>query len=394
MSWGLFCGLIAVMQAVAAPGPGLWSPSLISTPPTANWGARDGLVQPVYYSGEPYQGKPTRIFAYVGWPAHGHGPFPGILLVHGGGGEAFRAWAEYWAQRGYVALAMDTAGHGPVKNRLPDGGPEQDDDTKFKPFTSDTIRETWTYHAVAAVLRGHALLASLPEVDADRIGVTGISWGGYLTCIVAGVDPRLKVAVPVYGCGFLGDNSYWKTPRFDRMTPELRSQWLSSLDPSAYLSAVRCPILFLNGTSDFAYPLDSYKKSVELVAEPLRTVSVQVALPHGHIWTFPEVDAFIDHSLRGTDPLLRVVRFRTEAGADGLRAVADIEPQGRVAKAEMHFTSESGSWQSRRWQTVPAEVVAGRLQAKLPESRPLVFFVSVVDTKGRRTSSLQLEIGP
>jgi len=29
--------------------------------------------------------------------------------------------------------------------------------------------------------------------------VTGISWGGYLTCIVAGIDDRLKAAVPVYG---------------------------------------------------------------------------------------------------------------------------------------------------------------------------------------------------
>ncbi len=30
----------------------------------------------------------------------------------------------------------------------------------------------------------------------------GDQLGGYLTCIVAGLDHRLKVAVPVYGCGF------------------------------------------------------------------------------------------------------------------------------------------------------------------------------------------------
>ena len=71
------------------------------------------------------------------------------------------------------------------------------------------LEDQWPYHAVSAVVLAHSLLRSYPEVDASRIGVTGISWGGYLTCIVAGIDDRLKCAVPVYGCGFLGDNSAW-----------------------------------------------------------------------------------------------------------------------------------------------------------------------------------------
>jgi dienelactone hydrolase len=69
------------------------------------------------------------------------------------------------------------------------------------------IGDHWAYHAVAAVVLGHSLIRSFPEVDASRIGVTGISWGGYLTCIVAGVDDRFRFAAPVYGCGFLGEGS-------------------------------------------------------------------------------------------------------------------------------------------------------------------------------------------
>ena len=53
------------------------------------------------------------------------------------------------------------------------------------------------------------MLAAHPAVDAGRIGLTGISWGGYMTCVVAGVDPRYRFAVPVYGCGFLALNSAW-----------------------------------------------------------------------------------------------------------------------------------------------------------------------------------------
>ena len=57
-----------------------------------------------------------RVFAYLGRPATGKGPFPAMVLVHGGGGKAFREWAEHWAKRGYVALAMDTARQWPERS--------------------------------------------------------------------------------------------------------------------------------------------------------------------------------------------------------------------------------------------------------------------------------------
>src|SRR6185503_3697197 len=144
---------------------------------------------------------------------------------------------EHWARHGYVALAMDLAGHGP-HGRMEDGMPDQSDGTKFRNFSEADARDMWTYHAVTAVVRGHSLVRSLPEVDAQRVGLTGISWGGYLTCIVAGIDPRFKVAVPVYGCGFLGENSYWKSNSLAAMTPESRELWLKLFDPSAYLAGV------------------------------------------------------------------------------------------------------------------------------------------------------------
>jgi len=87
---------------------------------------------------------------------------PPVLLVHGGGGKAFREWAEHWAARGYCALAMDLAGVGPA-GRLADGGPDQSDETKFKAFDEKTAKDMWTYHAIADVIRGHNLLRSLPE---------------------------------------------------------------------------------------------------------------------------------------------------------------------------------------------------------------------------------------
>ena len=92
------------------------------------------------------------------------------------------------------------------------------------------------------------MLATRPEVDRERIGITGISWGGYLTCIVAGIDDRLKCAVPVYGCGFLGDNSAW-VDRLAKMPAAQSKLWLDEFDPSKYLGGATCLMLFVNGTN-------------------------------------------------------------------------------------------------------------------------------------------------
>ncbi len=133
----LVAGCSSLRTTTRHTGP--WNLAALKQTPAAQWGGRTGLVQEVYYQGEPYRGKPTRVFAYLGRPAAGKGPFPAMVLVHGGGGKAFRDWAEHWAQRGYVALAMDTAGCGP-DGPLADGGPDQTDVTKFRDFTDDDGR--------------------------------------------------------------------------------------------------------------------------------------------------------------------------------------------------------------------------------------------------------------
>lgn len=356
--------------------------------PTFTWGAANGLVQELYYAGEPLNGKPTRVFAYLGRPTNSvAAPRPAMVLVHGGGGKAFKEWAEHWARRGYVALAMDLAGNGPA-GRLPDGGPDQSDAVKFRNFTETDARDMWSYHAVAAVVRGHSLLRSLPEVDRDRVGITGISWGGYLTCIVAGIDPRFKVAVPVYGCGFLGANSYWTDKSLAAMTTEARELWLRLFDPSRHVGGVHCPILFVNGTTDFAYPMDSYLKTYRLVPDRWRHVSMEVNRPHGHIWTFPEVDAFASSVLRNDPPLVRVGAPNIEGG----KLVARLDRMTGFKEMSLCYTTNSGPWQQRKWQTIPARVEGGQLTGELPATRPLVAFLAVKDEAGCHVSSEHVEL--
>ncbi|MBO0700326.1 MAG: hypothetical protein J2P46_18145 [Zavarzinella sp.] len=220
--------------------------------------------------------------------------------------------------------------------------------------------------------------------------MTGISWGGYLTCIVAGLDRRLKAAVPVYGCGFLHEDSAWKQSRFDPMPAARRDRWVAAFDPSVYLPGVKCPVLFLNGTNDFAYPLDSYQKSYRLVTAP-KALSVRVRLPHGHIWTFGEVDAFIDSRLKGGDRLPDLGKMERA----GEMVSAAVKAMGELKVAHLHYAVATGPWAKREWKSAPAEVKGGRVAAKLPTDRPLVYFLAVTDGRGLEVSSPYAELpGP
>jgi hypothetical protein len=229
------------------------------------------------------------------------------------------------------------------------------------------------------------LLASRPEIDKDRIGITGISWGGYLTCIVAGIDDRLKCAVPVYGCGFLGDNSAW-VERFAKMAPEQSKLWLDQFDPSKYLGGATCPMLFVNGTNDFAYPLDSYQKSYRLPKGPV-TLCIRPNMPHGHPqgWAPQEIGIFVDSVLNGGKPLLTT----NDIKIDGERISVWANSHN---PAEFYYAVAEGSWQKREWKSVTSRGLlgtgsGGATFTKLPAERPIVVFATVTDDRGALVSS-------
>ena len=180
-----------------------------------------GDIKAVFYKTLPFKGKETCAFAYIGIPKSDK-PVPAMVLVHGGGGKAFYEWVKLWNDRGYAAISMSLEGHMPDsagngKHIHEYSGPKRVgrfDDVDLP------LEEQWMYHAVSDIILGHSLLASFPEIDANRIGITGISWGGILSSLVSGIDSRLKCAMPVYGAGYLYEskghfgNHGDKTPDF------------------------------------------------------------------------------------------------------------------------------------------------------------------------------------
>ncbi len=372
-----------------------WDIAALARIPAVEWRYADKPTRSLFYEGEPFAGNATKVFAYYASPATlgidktPGKKFPAVVLVHGGGGNAFEQWVNVYAKRGYAAISMDLAGNwkpepGKKPERHADAGPDQDDGTKFRE-TPPPHRDQWTYHAVADVLLAHSLLRSLPEVDVERTGVTGISWGGYLTCIVAGVDARFKVAVPQYGCGFLGENSAWTKKHFDPKKPAWpwMQKWTHLWDPSSYAGSATMPMLFVNGSNDFAYPLDSYMKTYALVQSP-KNIAIKPAMPHGHIFDVPEVFRAIDSVLNAGVPLAKVTR----CVIDGGKVNAEVESKIAIVAAELHFTTAPHIENPKRtWTAQPLTIDGTKITGDAPPAEVTAWYISIKDERGAFVSS-------
>ena len=343
-----------------------------------------------FYAGPGWKGKPTRVFAWYGLPKDfkpGE-KVPAMLLVHGGGGTAFAQWVKMWNARGYAALAMDTAGQVPRKSggakvwdRDPQGGP-----MGWGGFdqVNDAVQDQWPFQAEMDVILGDSLLRSMPEVDTNRVGIVGISWGGYLTCIAAALDPRFKFAIPVYGCGFLGIDSAW-VKNFQQIGPEKTQEWLRNFDPSEYLPEVTMPMLWVDGTNDLNYPFEVLRMSYLLPRGP-RTLVTRVRMKHSHSagWAPAEIYAYADSKLRGGDALAEITKVEKKDST----AWVNFTPESPIVKAELNYTTDSGDWKKRKWQTKPAAIAQSGWGAgdDLPEGTT-AWFINLTDDRGLMVSS-------
>jgi len=377
-----------IRPAKSLPSTTPWDLAALSRPPGYEWSDRQGPVWSLYYKGVPYRNHPTIVYAYYASPATlgaknaEEKTYPAIVLVHGGGGTAFKEWAELWAKRGYAAIAMDLAGCGPLRKRLANGGPGQSDEEKFgaidRPFY-----DQWTYHAVANVILAHSLIRSFEEVDPGRTAVTGISWGGYLTCIVAGLDNRFKAAVPVYGCGFLHDNSVW-LDQFAKMTPKQKDKWVSLWDPSMYIGSAKMPVFFVNGTNDFAYPLDSYSSTYGLV-KGKRNFRITVDMPHSHPhgWAPKEIGLFVDQYLKDGTPLATVKKPQLTDG----QVRAEFKSKTALTSASFHYATADTPINKLHWLSVPARIEGNFIVSHAPPDKAATWFFTATDSRQAVVSS-------
>ncbi|HSG70007.1 MAG TPA: alpha/beta hydrolase family protein [Planctomycetaceae bacterium] len=146
----------------------------------------------------------------------GEGPFPGVIVLHILGGEfpLSELVANSLAQKGVAALFL----------KMPYYGERRDKNSRRRMISQDPdeIISGMT-QGVLDIRRGAAWLRSRPEIDPDRLGVTGISLGGIMSALSAPAEPSFKKVAIYLGGGNLPE-LLWE--RDDPKVDQFRRDWI------------------------------------------------------------------------------------------------------------------------------------------------------------------------
>ena len=319
----------------------------------------DGTVHAIFYDALPWKGKPTRVFAWIGLPAQRTGKVPGIVVVHGGGGTAYKEWVQKWNAQGFAAISIAVEGQTdvdekkeakgrPVWARHAFSGPARDGtfaDTKLP------LKEQWMYHALGDTMLANSLLRSLPEVDATKIGVMGISWGGVITSTIIGLDERFAFGIPTYGCGHLFDaENHWGKALHDN--DGYKQVW----DGMNYADRVKMPVLWLSWPQDAHFPLGCQAEHYRQTPGP-RMISLVTKMGHSHPagWNPPDSYAFAKSIVETGKPWGSSPSATTKDG----HAIAVFHSAKPLTKAVLVSTTDKGFTGTRKWVETPAAAASG-----------------------------------
>jgi dienelactone hydrolase len=260
------------------------------------------------YTVEKFQfdnGAGATVPGYILVPKNFSGKAPAILYCHWHGGQYDSGKEELFhashtpfepgpilAKRGYVVVAIDSYCFGERNGKGP-GGPEEKGTagemtaSKFNLWVGRTL---W-----GMILRDDLMaldyLASRPEVDTERIGVTGMSMGATRAWWLMALDERLKTGVPV-ACltryENLIEHGELKAHGIYYFVPGM----LNHFDTEAVIALIAPrPVLFMNGGDDPGSPTDGIK-AIEAAARPAwRLAGAETNLQiiiypgQGHVYT-------------------------------------------------------------------------------------------------------------
>ncbi len=236
-----------------------------------------------------------RLSRYYTVPAYvlvpdGKGPFPAINVLHDHGGHLFigkekmvrplacedtavvsdaHQWVEnlyegqylgdYLAQHGYVVFSADAPMWG---ERGQMEGPRRD---RYDMIAGNMmmygidLSAYMTYDDIA----GTEYLATMPQVDARRIGCAGCSMGGYRAWMLAALSDRIKVGAAVCWMVTADEQMSFKYERtenggFANCFPGLR-RWMDY----PHVASLACPkaMLFISGRQDKLFPVAGVQKA-------------------------------------------------------------------------------------------------------------------------------------
>ena len=238
----------------------------------------------------------------------GKGPFPGVVLMHGGPGtlEDMDGFTRAFTRYGAVSIMVTS----PYKR--PGGW-----------VPTPYMGNTWplfTYRDVEIKIqlindlqRAVDILEERPEVDPDRLGYFGVSWGGSMGGLLAAVEDRIKAYVLVVGDGGLVEHT--ADPGEDGLNIHFSDKWAAYMWPTEPLhfvgQAAPAALLFQNGIHDQHVPPHDALRFYTAASEPKSIIWYDA--DHNLPWEFVQDAAEWLQAYLGDDLLFMGPDYRSSA---------------------------------------------------------------------------------
>ena len=211
----------------------------------------------------PFKGK-----SIPGWfhlpPGYTGGKLPVVISIPGM--DSFKETGvalanDRWLSRGVAVLAID--------------GPGQYESPLLGLYVS---MQNWIDAGPAVV----DWLAARPEIDAQRIGVTGSSFGSFFGTILASHEPRIAATAVISTCLEPGCHTIFEeaSPTFKK-----RFMWMSNYTDEAkfddfvktltwegHVDKIRSPYLVVAGEADELSPLEHTERMIRTMTGPRQLV--------------------------------------------------------------------------------------------------------------------------
>ncbi len=259
------------------------------------------LREPTLNRFESFDGEQVPVFL---WEPDGDGPFPVVVMVHGGPESQFRPaflssftpLTQHLVSRGYAVAAPNVRGSTGYGKRY-----EHLDDVRLR---LDSVRDLGSLHD---------WLGTQPQIDTSRAVLYGRSYGGYMTLAGLAFQPeRWAAGIEMVGISsfvtFLENTAPWRRVMREREygTLEHDREFLLEASPITHVDHIRAPLFIQHGANDPRVPLSETRQIHRVLTEKGIRCELVVHEDEGHaigklenrVETFERAVAFLDEVLK------------------------------------------------------------------------------------------------